>query len=89
MFLAYNKENKKKIFSFSQKHVPKNTEFLSEYLKAKTKFKNMKSQECYEKLLGKEVYLHLFLFFILMFLFFLSFIYFLVEKVQSSHGFPP
>ena len=40
----------KKIFSFSQKHIAKNTKFLSENLKAKGKIKNMKSQEWYEKL---------------------------------------
>ena len=40
---------KKKIF-FSQKHVAKNMNFLSENLKAKAKLKNMKSQKCYEKI---------------------------------------
>ena len=38
---------KKKIFSFSQKHVAKNSKLLSENLKVKAKLKNMKSQECY------------------------------------------
>ena len=45
----------KKIFSFSKKHVAKNSKCFDENLKVKAKLKNLKSQECYEKLLGKKV----------------------------------
>ena len=45
----------KKIFSFSQKQVY----MLDENLKVKAKFKNMKSQKCYEKLSEKKyVYIY-------------------------------
>ena len=60
----------KKIFSFSQKHVAKNKKFLSENLKAKAKWKNMKSHECYENVSEKKAIFFLFLFM------------FLVENVQ-------
>ena len=43
--------------------------FLSENLKAKGKIKNMKSQEWYEKLPEKKVYLHLFFIYSFIYLF--------------------
>ena len=52
----------KKIFSFSQKHVAKNKKFLSENLKAKAKWKNMKSHECYENVSEKKNYFFIFIY---------------------------
>ena len=61
----------KKIFSFSQKHIAKNRTFLSEKSKAKAKFKNTKSQKCYENFSEKKsiytyFYYFLFIYFSLM-----------------------
>ena len=53
----------KKIFSFSQKRVVQNRAFLSEDLKTKAKFMNMKSQECYEKP-SKKIIFSIYIYFI-------------------------
>ena len=81
----------KKIFLFAQKHVAKNMKFLSEYLKAEAKLKNMKSQECYDKSSGKSslftfIFCHLFycfMFYLFIYLFIHLFVYLLLVFNQN------